>query len=499
MRKLFSGLMVLLLLGAFGAAKPSAAQTTRCFSETGQCINGRMLSFWQENGGLPVFGMPITAARYELNPETGQSYLTQWFERYTLELHPENQAPYDVLLRRLGTSSLIDGAPAEALTQEIEAREGCLWFEETGFNLCDNQGAVFASYWRSHGLSASGMDAYQRSLALFGMPISRQFAVEGDSPHYIQFFERARFEWHPNKPEPYKVLLGLLGNENYAAPQDQPGWFENRDTSVDLIASFYNAINRQEYQRAYSYWREAPSSYENFVEGYNDTSNVRVIVQPPEAIDAGAGNLFQSVTTLLLAQQLDGSYKKFVGCYNTHKNNTEPDTKWELQSANIVEVPIDTTIWDGLAQACANQSPEGVFDSRNTPLDLLTSYYSAINDNEYRRAYGYWRNPPLEYDAFEAGFRTTTSVQLIVQPPVQYMEAPGKLYATIPMMLVSTYTTGEIKAFSGCYVANIDYEATPTGPKSGTWHIFNIALEEVPEGSSLPSVLSHGCSFPETP
>ena len=28
-----------------------------------------------------------------------------------------------------------------------------------------------------------------------------------------QWFERARFEWHPNNPEPFKVLLGLLGNE----------------------------------------------------------------------------------------------------------------------------------------------------------------------------------------------------------------------------------------------------------------------------------------------
>jgi Tol biopolymer transport system component len=28
-----------------------------------------------------------------------------------------------------------------------------------------------------------------------------------------QWFERARFEWHPGKPDQFKVLLGLLGNE----------------------------------------------------------------------------------------------------------------------------------------------------------------------------------------------------------------------------------------------------------------------------------------------
>ncbi|MCC6625984.1 MAG: hypothetical protein IT340_01155 [Chloroflexi bacterium] len=28
-----------------------------------------------------------------------------------------------------------------------------------------------------------------------------------------QWFERARFEWHPNNPESHRVLLGLLGTE----------------------------------------------------------------------------------------------------------------------------------------------------------------------------------------------------------------------------------------------------------------------------------------------
>ena len=30
--------------------------------------------------------------------------------------------------------------------------------------------------------------------------------------HTTQWFERARFECHPNNPSEYRVLLGLLGN-----------------------------------------------------------------------------------------------------------------------------------------------------------------------------------------------------------------------------------------------------------------------------------------------
>jgi hypothetical protein len=35
----------------------------------------------------------------------------------------------------------------------------------------------------------------------------------------VQWFERARFELHPENPRPYDVLLGLLGNELRGAPQ----------------------------------------------------------------------------------------------------------------------------------------------------------------------------------------------------------------------------------------------------------------------------------------
>ncbi len=35
-----------------------------------------------------------------------------------------------------------------------------------------------------------------------------------------QWFERARFEYHPTNPTPFRVLLGRLGAE-WLAPQDR--------------------------------------------------------------------------------------------------------------------------------------------------------------------------------------------------------------------------------------------------------------------------------------
>src|SRR5512147_1803871 len=83
---------------------PIRAQEQRCFPETNQCISGRIRAFWEQNGGLPVFGFPTTPQHEEV--VAGKPYQAQWFERNRMELHPENQPPYDVLLGRLGVDRL---------------------------------------------------------------------------------------------------------------------------------------------------------------------------------------------------------------------------------------------------------------------------------------------------------------------------------------------------------------------------------------------------------
>jgi hypothetical protein len=93
---------------------------------------------------------------------------------------------------------------------------GCLFFAETGHSLCE----PFLSYWRGHGLQDTRLDAYGRSLALFGFPLSEPRMETNSSGDTVltQWFERARFEDHG----PRGVLLGLLGNETRSAPRLPP-------------------------------------------------------------------------------------------------------------------------------------------------------------------------------------------------------------------------------------------------------------------------------------
>ena len=204
--------------GPWQAAKAYIVLRARRISGRGEgFVEGRFRSYWEQNGGLPVFGFPITSSRPEVNRDTGQSYITQHFERNRFELHPENQAPYDVLLGRLGDDRLRQtGIDWQALPREPGARDGCLWFAQTGHNVCDQgAGLGFKSYWQTRGLVDPRLDTFGRSLALFGLPLTEARLETNSSGDTVvtQWFERARFEWHPGNPDAYKVLLGLLGNE----------------------------------------------------------------------------------------------------------------------------------------------------------------------------------------------------------------------------------------------------------------------------------------------
>jgi hypothetical protein len=194
---------------------PHAARTVqaaqRCFPETGFCIDGRFREYWEQNGGLAVFGFPIGPE--EQLVVDGKSVTSQRFERNRLELHPENKRPYDVLLGRLGADRLTQQGRDWFTFAKSSDTGKCRVFAETGHAVC---GDILKS-WRASGLQLDGKRSVSdaESLALFGMPLSGVVTetLSDGKEYQVQWFERARFELHPENPAPYNVLLGLLGNE----------------------------------------------------------------------------------------------------------------------------------------------------------------------------------------------------------------------------------------------------------------------------------------------
>lgn len=208
------------LIAALAAVLVAPGQAAaQCFSQSGACVSGRFAEYWEQHGGMPVFGVAIAEAAPETGSLDGEPRTTQWFERNRFEHHPENTAPYDVLLGRLGEDRLRQlGRDWRAESSEAGPQDGCLWFEQTGHNLCDQQaGTGFLSYWRAHGIELDGAPGFSQaeSMALFGQPLTA-LGVEthpNGTTVTTQWFERARFEWYPDAPAGSQVLLGLIGSE----------------------------------------------------------------------------------------------------------------------------------------------------------------------------------------------------------------------------------------------------------------------------------------------
>jgi len=97
--------------GDVGAPGQRASTLGQHFSETGHNIGGVFLKYWQEHGGLAQQGFPISEEFDEVSDLDGKSYTVQYFERAVFEMHPENPAPYNVLLSQLGTFRLKDKYP----------------------------------------------------------------------------------------------------------------------------------------------------------------------------------------------------------------------------------------------------------------------------------------------------------------------------------------------------------------------------------------------------
>jgi hypothetical protein len=141
----------------------------------------------------------------------GKIYTVQYFERALFEAHPENSAPYDVLLALLGVSLYKEKYPSGAPEQVPNNESGSRLFPETGKRVA----GAFLTYWESHG-----------SLTQQGLPISDEFietsALDGN-PYKVQYFERAVFEYHPeNAGSPYEVLLSQIGTFRWKEKQAAP-------------------------------------------------------------------------------------------------------------------------------------------------------------------------------------------------------------------------------------------------------------------------------------
>jgi photosystem II stability/assembly factor-like uncharacterized protein len=153
------------------------------FPETGHNIRYGFRDFWRANGGLGLFGYPITEEFVE------NGIPVQYFERVRLE-YRDGRVQLALLGREVTAGTFFRTVPF------FPSEDDNVYFGATGHSL----GGPFLEFWRENGRET-----------IFGYPISEPFREDGSE---YQWFERGRFEWHPYLPEDSRIVLGNIGTES---------------------------------------------------------------------------------------------------------------------------------------------------------------------------------------------------------------------------------------------------------------------------------------------
>ena len=179
---------VLAFLAALWPQPVSATDHTIHFPETGMSVSFGFKRFFEQRGGLDIFGYPIT-------PEIQENGFTvQYFQRARFEYHPEHAGTrYEVQLGLLG--DILTSGRNFPKASPVANTAGQRYFPETGHVVS----GAFLRFFNARG----GLD-------IFGYPVSEIVQENGRS---VQYFQRSRFEYHPQLPEIYQITLGLLGEE----------------------------------------------------------------------------------------------------------------------------------------------------------------------------------------------------------------------------------------------------------------------------------------------
>ena len=126
-------------------------------------------------------------------------------------------------------------------------------------------------------------------------------------------------------------------------------------------------------------------------------------------------------------------------------------------------------------------------DERNDPVATLASYYNAINDRDYHRAYGFWETPSSSFEQFARGFAGTEHVRILVEPSPRIEGAAGSAFAEISTIVVATTRGGNERVFAGCYVMR------RSNVQDRGWMIYRANVSMVPSSMKISRMLSHVC------
>jgi hypothetical protein len=291
-------------------------------------------------------------------------------------------------------------------------------------------------------------------------------------------------------------------------------YLDDRSSAEQVIRSYYDAIGRRQYLRAYGYWEPSTTlpTFDVFAKGFESTSAVQVELGTVGG-GAGAGQLYWSVPAVVLATTTAGS-QAFVGCYTIHLARPEiqaapPFKPMAIQAGPLQSAATAVAARTALPTVCgsANATPlpwgapgTGIdaaryIDDRSAGEELIRSYYNGVNRKEYARAYSYWEPGASQlapFAAFEAGYANTKSVTLASKPGTIGVGA-GQTYYSVPTVVAASNTDGSTTLFAGCYTLHLGSPNAQATPPYQPLGIQSARISQAATGANATDLLNSAC------
>lgn len=120
------------------------------------------------------------------------------------------------------------------------------------------------------------------------------------------------------------LILAGLGLAAIPAGAQDGAYLDDRSSSRSVVRSLYNAIERGEFARAYSYFAVPPAeSVEDYAAGYEGTESVDLILGEPLE-EGAAGSVYYQQPLVIRATTADGE-TVYSGCYLLRAPNPQND------------------------------------------------------------------------------------------------------------------------------------------------------------------------------
>jgi hypothetical protein len=192
-----------------------------------------------------------------------------------------------------------------------------------------------------------------------------QPAIQAEPPFRPMAIRFADVEEVPAGADPGPLMAAACPPSAVAVtPQAPPDdavsaeyYIDNRSNTAALLRSFFNAINRREYARAYGYYEPDAevSSFEDFQESAAGAV-IASFVHGAASDDAGAGQLYYRLPAAYVVERPDGSMSTLVGCFTLHLSQPAiqgvPYQPLGLREGDVSEAGAGADIVTLLAEAC---------------------------------------------------------------------------------------------------------------------------------------------------